>query len=109
MAGVLVGVVGLALGFFLHREGIIRAGAWAGIIGLSGIPIGVLGVWLAWPRTRDGGDLPEQGSSVRIQQNNPSGHGTTFAVQDGNQIIYGDKPTDGTAGALKRKHSGDDE
>lgn len=109
MVGVLVGVLGLALGFFLHREGVVRAAAWAEIIGLSGIPIAVLGVWLAWPRTNDSKDLPKQKSSVRIQQNNPSDHGTTFAVQDGNQIIYRDRPADDAADAFKRKHSGGDE
>jgi hypothetical protein len=75
------------LAIFLHSEGIILAGAWAGIIALLGIPIGILGVWLAWPRDQD--DIPSRGESPgdRIQHNIASQNGTIFAVQDGHQSI----------------------
>jgi uncharacterized membrane protein YccC len=98
LASVVVGVIVLAacvvLAIFLHREGIVLAGAWAGIIGLLGIPIGALGVWLAWPRSRDEKDPPALESPIRIQRNTTSSHGSVFAVQDGEQNIYNRHPSD---------------
>jgi hypothetical protein len=78
----------VVLAFFLHRQGVVLAGAWAGIIGLLGIPIGLLGVWLAWPRDEDTESAPEQKTQASFQNNTTSGPGTIFAVQDGNQTIY---------------------
>src|ERR1700722_9139135 len=98
LASVVVGVIVLAactvLAIFLHREGIILAGAWAGVIGLLGIPIGALGVWLAWPHSHDEKDPPRQESPIRVQRNMASSHGSVFAVQDGEQNIYNRQPTD---------------
>jgi hypothetical protein len=82
------------LAFFLHREGIVLAGAWAGVIGLLGIPIGALGVWLAWPRSRDEKDPPGGESPTRVQRNMASSHGSVFAVQDGEQNIYNRQSSD---------------
>jgi hypothetical protein len=85
--GVLVGAACVVLAIFLYREGLVRAGAWAGIIGLFGIPIGALGVWLAWPRGDDKATEHQERPNVRFQRNITSGHGTIFAVQDGNQSV----------------------
>lgn len=88
LVGLLLGAACIVLAVFLHREGIVLAGAWAGVIGLLGIPIGGLGVWLAWPRTKGSEELPEEGSKVNVQQNEASYQGIIFAVQDGTQTIY---------------------
>jgi hypothetical protein len=85
--GVVVGAVCVAFGVFLHGQGVDRAGAWAGIIGLLGVPLGVLGVWLAWPRGGDGAAGRERAPQVKTQHNTASGGATVNAVQDGNQII----------------------
>jgi len=90
--GVVISAGCVVLAIFLHSEGIILAGAWAGIIALLGIPIGILGVWLAWPRDHD--DIPSRDESNidRIQRNIATQHGTIFAVQDGHQSISYNSP-----------------
>ncbi|HEY1665337.1 MAG TPA: hypothetical protein VGG54_06570 [Trebonia sp.] len=94
LAGLLLGAACVVLAIFLHREGIVLAGAWAGVIGLLGIPVGGLGVWVAWPRKgseelpRQAAELSEQGSRMSFQRNDSTYQGTTFAVQDGTQTIY---------------------
>jgi type VI protein secretion system component VasK len=92
LAGLLLCAACVVLAVFLHREGIVLAGAWAGVIGLLGIPIGCLGVWLAWPGGKESAELPEQESQVSIQHNEASYQGVNFAVQDGTQTIYYKQP-----------------
>ena len=92
LAGLLLCAACVVLAVFLHREGIVLAGAWAGVIGLLGIPIGCLGVWLAWPRGKESEELPEQESQVSVQHNEASYQGVNFAVQDGTQTIYYRQP-----------------
>ncbi len=100
----MLGAACIVLAVFLHREGVVLAGAWAGIIGLLGIPIGALGVWLAWPRSHEEATVRDQGPSVNIQHNTASRGGTTFAVQDGDQSINSDRPIDGNSTFLPKKH-----
>jgi hypothetical protein len=107
LAGVLLGAVCVALAVFLHREGIILAGAWAGVIGLLGIPVAALGAWLAWPRGEDATDSPEKKSQISVQYNETSDHGTTFAVQDGKQTIYYKQSPDNIAGTDKQRGKGE--
>jgi hypothetical protein len=109
LLGVLLGAACTVLAIFLYREGIIRAGAWAGVIGLLGIPIALVAVWLAWPRDRDAAKLPEQESRLKVQYNKASQHSSTFAVQDGNQGIYYSRPTDNTPGTPQQKNGGEEE
>ena len=105
LAGLLLCAACVVLAVFLHHEGIVLAGAWAGVIGLFGIPIGALGVWLAWPRSRQAKELSEQESQTSVQHNEASHHGTTFAVQDGSQIIYYKQPGD-IPNTTRQQHSG---
>ena len=79
--GILVAAVCVAIGVFLHGQGLARAGAWAGIIGLLGLPLGALGVWLAWPRGGDGA------AHTKVQNTTASDGGTAFVVMDGDQVI----------------------
>lgn len=104
--GVIIGAACVTLAIFLHNEGLIRAGAWAGIIGLLGVPIGLLGVWLAWPRDRDDATAGEHGPSAQIQQNTTSQHGTTFAVQDGHQTINYYRPPNDAGNDLHKEDGG---
>ena len=92
--GAVIGAGCVALAIFLHSEGIILAGAWAGIIALLGIPIGILGVWLAWPLDHDAVPSRDESHIDRIQRNIASQHGTIFAVQDGHQSIRYNSPDD---------------
>jgi hypothetical protein len=104
LAGLLLGGACVGLGIFLHHEGIVLAGAWAGVIGLLGIPVGALGVWLAWPRGEEPARLSEQEPLTSIQYNESSGHGTIFAVQNGKQVIYPDQSSR-DASIAKERHS----
>jgi hypothetical protein len=106
LAGLLLGAACVVLAIFLHRQGIILAGAWAGVIGLLGIPIGALGVWLAWPRGENTESPIEQKPQAKVQRNETSGGGTIFAVQDGNQIIYNKQSADNITDVPKRVEEG---
>ncbi len=105
--GVVVGGVCVVVAIFLHRQGVDRAGAWASIIGLLGIPIGMLGVWLAWPHSSGTVDQSNSPPTVRIQHNSASEGGTTFAVQDGLQIIDYDRSPDQTNRVSQEKNKDD--
>jgi hypothetical protein len=106
--GAIVAAACVVLAIFLRREGVVLGGAWAGIIGLLGIPIGVLGVWLAWPRGGDKLTAHEESLNVRFQRNVTSGHGTVFAVQDGNQSISYHGTADGVENAPPEAQKGDE-
>src|SRR5208282_289174 len=93
----------IALAVFLHREGVVLAGAWAGIIGLLGIPIGALGVWLAWPRGRGEATARDQEPSADIQNNTAFRGGTIYAVQGGDQSINNNRPSDDTNELLPKE------
>jgi hypothetical protein len=103
--GVVLGAACVALAVFLHREGVVLAGAWAGIIGLLGIPIGALGVWLAWPRGRGEATVGGQGPSADIQKNTASRGGTIYAVQSGNQSINTNRPNDASNGLIPKNQA----
>jgi hypothetical protein len=107
LGGLLLGAACAILAVFLHHEGIILAGAWAGIIGLAGIPIGILAVWLAWPREPDAADSPDQKPRTNVQHNQASGLGATFAVQDGNQFIYYKQPSNDITDPAEQRHGGE--
>lgn len=79
IVGAVLGAACVVLGVFLHREGVVLAGAWAGIIGLLGIPIGALGVWLAWPRGRGEATVRDEGpNSPSPTKDHVDFRGSTF-------------------------------
>lgn len=107
--GATVGVACVVLAIFLHREGVVLGGAWAGIISLLGIPIGGLGVWLAWPRGGDKPPVSEKRLNVTYQHNSTSVQGTIFAVQDGNQNINYHGTANRVDNVPPERETGDDE
>lgn len=90
--GVVTGGACIALAIFLHKEGLVRAGAWAGVIALLGIPISILGVWLAWPSDHDRGSEHRRSLRLAIQRNTSTQQSTIFAVQDGEQTVNYARP-----------------
>jgi hypothetical protein len=104
IVGAVLGAACVVLAVFLHREGVVLAGAWAGIIGLLGIPIGALGVWLAWPRGRGEAAGRDEGPNAEIQNNTASQGGTIYAVQEGNQSINYNRSDDDNNGLIPKQH-----
>jgi hypothetical protein len=93
--GVALAVAAGVLAWFLHGQGLERAGAWAGIIGLLGIPLGLSGTYLAWPREQSH-DRQCTSPSKNIQINSASSGGSVFGVQNGKQrvVFPGDEESD---------------
>jgi hypothetical protein len=85
--GFVVGAACVVVGLFLRGQGVERAGAWAGIIGLLGLPLGALAVWLAWPRGKDEAAERTRAQQGKVQFNTASRGGTVFGTQDGSQRV----------------------
>jgi hypothetical protein len=69
--------------FLLRQHHVDRAGAWAGIIGLAGLPLAVWALWLALR------PVPEPPApQPNVQVNRASKSGTVYAVQEGNQTVH---------------------
>jgi hypothetical protein len=77
---VVLGCAGMAW-FLLRQQHVDRAGAWAGIIGLAGLPLAVWAIWLAL-------HPPPVAEQPKVQTNQASTGGTVYAVQDGNQTVH---------------------
>ena len=115
LAGLMI-VSGLALlavmTLLIIGRDVDEVGAWASIIGVIGLPLTVLGIWLSWRQRREergNGDVersanssddgaalvtPTGGEASNRQVNRAAGRGNVFAVQGGEQhVSFVDDPS----------------